>query len=353
MHFVVEQVLLRAWTRISWLSCLLWPVSLIMRLLVLARRTLYRLHILKSQRVNALVVVVGNVVAGGAGKTPTVIHLVKHLQAGGILCGVVSRGYTGKNQHCQEVLKTSSPFDVGDEPLLVHLRTGVPVFVGKSRVMAAHNLLQHYPQVQVIVCDDGLQHYPLFRDIEICVFDNRGCGNRLLLPAGPLREPWPLSALASAGQNPRRLLVLHTGSQPAFEGYRAQRRLADAAIDSRGQRFPLDQLSKYPPKPLMALAGIAQPEIFFEMLRASGLPLEKTLPLPDHYHFKDIAQRISPHFQIICTEKDAVKLWEFVPDALCVGLEQTPEPDFLTAFDACLEEVGIAPLSSHHGHQTT
>lgn len=353
MRFALEQALLKAWTRITWLSCLLLPISLFMRLLVGIRRTLYRLEVLKSQRMNATVVVVGNVVAGGAGKTPTVINVVQHLHALGITSGVISRGYAGKNQHCQEVVENSSAFQVGDEPLLIHRKTGVPVFVGKSRVLAAQALLQHYPLTQVIVCDDGLQHYQLFRDIEICVFDNRGCGNGLVLPAGPLREPWPLTALAAVGQNNKQLLVLHTGSEAAFAGFTAQRKLSGCAVDCQGQATPLENLNNSKTKPLLALAGIANPDVFFSMLRAAGLHLQHTLPLPDHFDFQDIHQRIPANCQIICTEKDAAKLWKYVPEALSVGLEQTPEPEFFKAFDACLQDARIAKLSSHHGHQTS
>ena len=353
MRFALEQALLKAWTRMTWLSCLLLPVSLLMRVLVGVRRRLYQLQVFPSQRINATVVVVGNVVAGGAGKTPTVINVVQHLQALGIACGVVSRGYAGKNQQVQEVLINSSPTEVGDEPLLIHRRTGVPVFVGKFRVLAAQTLLKNHPHIQVLVCDDGLQHYPLFRDIEICVFDNRGCGNGLLLPAGPLREPWPRRALAAVGQNDKRLLVLHTGSQPAFEGFRALRQLSGSAVDSQGNTTALENLINIKNKPLLALAGIANPDLFFSMLREAGLTLQHTLPLPDHYDFEDITQRIPAHCHIICTEKDAAKLWKYHPDALSVQLEQTAEPAFFKAFDTCLQEVGAAKLSSHHGHQTT
>ena len=339
MRHAVEQTLLHAWTHRGWLAYALWPIALCMRALVALRRALYHWNILKIQRVNACVVVVGNVVAGGAGKTPTVINIVQHLQAQGIKTGVVSRGYAAQQTDSQEVKAQSTPQAVGDEPLLIQRTTGVPVFVGTSRVKAAQTLLRHYPDTQVIVCDDGLQHYPLYRDLEVCVFDNRGCGNGLLLPAGPLREPWPRTALACAGQNNAQLLVLHTGNQPAFKGFTAQRSLSEYAIQSNGARTPIAALVHHSEKPLMAIAGIAHPESFFSMLRALGLPLMHTLALPDHYHFENMGAQINPFFQIICTEKDAAKLWKHVPDALAIPLLQTAEPAFFSALDAGLRNI--------------
>jgi tetraacyldisaccharide 4'-kinase len=158
------------------------------------RRGLYRVGIFKSERVPAAVVVVGNVLAGGVGKTPVVMALVRHFQSKGMAVGVVSRGYGRNTQGCREVTATSTPADMGDEPVLIKRRTGAAVFVASSRVDAARALLAQYPKTQVIVGDDGLQHYALQRDVEICVFDDRGVGNGFMLPAGPLREP------AKAGQ---------------------------------------------------------------------------------------------------------------------------------------------------------
>ncbi len=353
MRFALEQALVQSWQRKSWLSFALLPVSFFMGRLIAIRRLLYQLQIFKTTKINATVVVVGNVIAGGAGKTPTVISLMKHLQLQNIVCGVVSRGYGSKNKFCEEVTHNSSPFDIGDEPLLIFRKTGAPVFVGASRVEAAQNLLKKYPRTQVIVCDDGLQHYSLYRDVEICVFDNRGYGNQLIIPAGPLREPWPRIALTSAGQNERCFLVLHTGNQPAFKGYKAIRKLSNMYQNSFGEQFSLEHLTKNNHLPLMAVAGIAQPEAFFDMLRAAGLKLESTLSLPDHYDFHDIEHRVSSKYLVICTEKDAIKLWKYFPYALCVGLEQDAEPEFLGAFDACLKFINTNKLSLHDGHQTS
>jgi tetraacyldisaccharide 4'-kinase len=167
----------------------------------------------------------------------------------------------------------------------------------------------------VILSDDGLQHLAMGRNFEIGVFDDRGVGNGYLLPAGPLREPWP-----------RPLdVVLHTGAKPAFAGWRVVRRLQLVAHDAQGQQVALATLeqSLHAPlaQPLLALAAIAQPEAFFAMLRASGLSRFETLALPDHDDFSHWNQIDYKGYRLICTEKDAVKLWSNRPDALAVGLD--------------------------------
>jgi tetraacyldisaccharide 4'-kinase len=155
---------------------------------------LYQLGFYKVEQVPALVIVVGNVIVGGSGKTPFVMALVKHLQARGIKVGVISRGYGRASKACLEVQLNTPVSEVGDEPALIHRNTSAPVFVAARRIDAARLLLQKHPATQVIVCDDGLQHLALHRDVEICVFDDRGVGNGWQIPAGPLREPWPRAA---------------------------------------------------------------------------------------------------------------------------------------------------------------
>ena len=310
-----------AWLQRGWLAWLLWPLSVLYGLLVRLRKILYRLGWLASERLPVPVLVVGNVVAGGAGKTPVVMAIVRHLQARGIQVGVISRGYGRRSQECLEVVPDSAVEDVGDEPALIKRRTSAPVFVAARRVDAARALLDSYPHIQVLVCDDGLQHLRLQRDLEIGVFDDRGVGNGFLLPAGPLREPWP-RALD---------LLLHTGQQPAFAGFRASRSLASHALRADGSRVALADL--VPGKPLLALAAIAQPEAFFSMLRAQGLPLADTAALPDHHDFSQWAGNADGAYNVLCTEKDAVKLWTKEPHALAVPLNFEPEPAFWVAFD--------------------
>ncbi len=349
----LHQALLHAWTGHGLAACLLWPISLLYRALAAIRRQLYAQGILKIHHAPTLIIVVGNVIAGGAGKTPTVIALVGHLLESGLQVGVISRGYGRTTSGSVEVLADSRPQAVGDEPLLIHRATHAPVWVGDTRHAAATALLARHPQTQVLICDDGLQHYALYRDLEVCVFDDRGIGNGWLLPAGPLREPWPRRALSQAGQRDDRLLVLHTGNQSAFAGHTARRSLAPYAVRRDGTRVPLDALRAPGQKPLLALAGIARPESFFSMLRALPLPLAQTHALPDHYDFDSLSRSIHEGYTLICTEKDAAKLWQVVPDALAIPLVFAPEPAFFAAMDDALSLGLTARLSSGHGHQTS
>lgn len=327
-----QQRLTRAWTHRGGLAWLLWPISLLYGVLVALRRSLYQADIFKSEGVPVPVIVVGNVVAGGAGKTPVVMLLVRHLQTRGLHVGVISRGYGRQTGDCREVCANSAVADVGDEPALIQRSTGAPVFVARRRIDAARALLARYPQTQIIVCDDGLQHLGLQRDLEICVFDGRGVGNGFLLPAGPLREPWPRAVD----------LVLHTGTPPAFAGFCAQRTLSRHALQADGSQQALGDLAGPAGlcrKPLLALAAIAKPEDFFAMLRAQGLSLARTLALPDHYDFGSFICNDYAGYTLICTEKDALKLWPLEPDALAVPLLVTPEPAFLTQLDARLDRL--------------
>jgi tetraacyldisaccharide 4'-kinase len=344
----LSQALLRAWTHRGAIALLLLPIALLYAALLALRRLLYRAGFFKSQSVDCAVIVVGNTIAGGAGKTPTTIGIVQHMRARGLRVGIVSRGYGRSDQAVRAVSQGDEADAVGDEPLLMARTTGVPVFVASNRYTAAAALLRAHPDTQVIVCDDGLQHYALRRDIEVCVFDDRGTGNGWLLPSGPLREAWPRKALACVGQRDDHLLVLHTGAKPAFGGYRAQRALDPLALAQDGQRIALTELKP----PLRALAGIAKPEDFFASLRARGLVLDRTLALSDHYDFAQLDTRPLQGYHVLCTEKDAVKLWKYWPQALAVPLVQTLEPAFLTALDALLDQTLAAKLSSKHGHQT-
>jgi tetraacyldisaccharide 4'-kinase len=273
--------------------------------------------------------------------------LVQHLQARGLRAGVISRGYGRRTRDCREVLESSEISDVGDEPALIRRTTAAHVFVARRRFDAACHLLARYPDTQVIVCDDGLQHLGLYRDLEICVFDDRGVGNGFLLPAGPLREYWPRNAD----------LVLHTGANPAFAGFTAQRALTGLARRADGSELTLDDLTRSNEKPLLAVAAIAKPEDFFTMLQAQGLKLARTLALPDHHDFVDWSSDEYRNYTVICTEKDATKLWQRQPNALAIPLMCTPEPAFMAQLDTLLS--GLMPtqlnatLSSPHGHKTS
>lgn len=336
-----QRILTDNWQGRGALTWLLWPLSLLMRALVRLRQGLYLSGFLRQHRVPVPVVVVGNVVAGGAGKTPVVMALVQHLRARGLHPGVISRGYGRRTHDCREVQLDSRPQDVGDEPALIRRRSGAPVVVARRRIEAARALLQAHPDTDVIVSDDGLQHLALARDIEICVFDDRGVGNGLLLPAGPLREPWPRYVD----------LVLHTGSRPAFTGYTSQRALAPQAVRSDGSRVSLVSLT-LDGRPLLAVAGTARPQAFFDMLQTLGLPLSLTIARPDHDDFATWQRPRDRDYTLLCTEKDALKLWTYHPDALAVPLDFAPQPAFFDALDRLLADAAHARLSSPHGHPT-
>lgn len=344
----MKQRLLKAWLLRGWLARLLWPLAQIYGLLVRLRHALYRSGFFPSARFKTPVIVVGNVVAGGAGKTPLVIALIQHLQAQGLRAGVVSRGYgRHADQASLEVMPNTPVQHSGDEPALIRRTTSAPVFVATRRTDALRALLAAYPATDVVVCDDGLQHYALQRDIEIAVFDDRGVGNGWLLPAGPLREPWP------ERQRQGVHLVLHTGQHPAFEGFTSRRQLAKHALAADGSQIALSSLRG---QPLMALAGIASPDAFFAMLRACGLTLDKTFSLPDHHDFEKDDLSAYAGQTVLCTEKDAIKLFAlphlFGLRLLAVPLEFSPESAFFDALDELLNPL-LSPLPSSYGHQTT
>lgn len=297
-----EALLQRHWwrPRSSWLVQLLAPLS-----------ALYAC--LRRQRVapegpplQVPVLVVGNVVVGGAGKTPTVIALVRALQAAGHRPGVVSRGYGRSGDGVREVQDGDAAAQVGDEPLLIRRRCLVPVWVGRQRAAAARALRQAHPQVDVIVSDDGLQHAALPRDAELVVFDERGIGNGRLLPAGPLREPWPGVAASR-----RRVLYSAGVATTPVSGALARRALGRAwplAAWRWGDSSAAVELEELHQRPLLAVAGLAAPEKFFAMLEARRLTITRRA-LPDHYAYDDalLPWPVGTP-DVITTEKDAVKL---------------------------------------------
>ena len=331
---------------------MLWPVSMVYGVLAGLHLALYRIGLLKVGRAPVPVIVVGNVIAGGAGKTPLVIALMQHFKRQGLQVGVVSRGYGRQGKNFLEVLENTPISESGDEPALLLRAQAAPVFIATRRIEAVRALLFKYPATQVIVSDDGLQHHALARNIEITVFDDRGIGNGWLLPAGPLRQPYQVN-------QPGQGLVLHTGQTPAFKGYVSTRQLAEFALTADGRQVALSSLKG---QTLTALAGIANPENFFAMLRANGLQLQQTIALPDHFDFLNYAWPVSNDAPVLCTEKDAVKLFN-LPQfrgccVLAVPLDFLPEPAFFAAVDALLQPLLIRasqlPSSDgdKHGHKT-
>ena len=337
----LEHHLRTAWQSRGPLAWALWPLSQLFGALAALDRRQQRRH---AQRLPVPVIVVGNVVAGGAGKTPTTLALVQHLHAQGWRPGIVSRGFGRAPREDQPVdapqavNPDSDPRAVGDEPLLLRQRADVPVFVGHARAAAGRALLAAHPDTDILVCDDGLQHLRLARDVEIAVFDGRGIGNGWLLPAGPLREPWPRPVDLVLRTEPGPPLALPPGAE-AFEG---RRRLAPLAVRADRSTVPLVDLQGTATR-LVAVAGIARPEAYFAMLRAAGLTLQDTLALPDHYDFDSWSRRLDLGETLICTEKDAVKLWRLRPDALAVPLRLEVPAAFFHALDGLLAARGYHP----------
>ena len=294
----------RAWREGGALQWALRPLALLLWAAVALRRTLYRSGLWRAVSVGIPVIVVGNRVAGGAGKTPTTLAIVAALRQAGWRPGIVSRGHGSAEHAARAVSADSTAQSVGDEPLLMQRRSQMPVWVGRDRVAAARALMAAHPQVDVLVCDDGLQHLHLHRDVEVVVFDERGAGNGWLLPAGPLREP--IDAPANARQ-----IVLYNAERPstALAGHCARRRLAGlVALPAwwRGDDAARTLPAGLTQGPLLASAGIGQPGRFFDSLRALGLTI-RPWPLPDHHRFDSLPWPADTT-DVIVTEKDAVKL---------------------------------------------
>lgn len=296
----LESVLARGWLRRGWPACLLWPLSLLFGLLVSIRRGLYRFGMKQATRLPAPVVVVGNIFIGGTGKTPLVIWLVDVLRQAGYTPGVISRGYGVRQGEVRPVTAVSCAQEVGDEPLLIADRSVCPVMVGRARVAVGRTLLAMYPEVDVIVSDDGLQHYALARDIEIVLSDARGNGNGWLLPAGPLREP------ASRRRDFTVSNVTGWDGDAVPAGVFAMRLATDQIewLPDRSRRQPLAALNQE--EGIAAVAGIGNPARFFAMLMQAGLRFE-TVALPDHYDFAQNPFAGLSVALILITEKDAVK----------------------------------------------
>jgi tetraacyldisaccharide 4'-kinase len=298
----LESTLTRAWLRRGPLACVLWPLSLAFRALSGLRALLFRVGLLPSHRLPVPVLVVGNIFIGGTGKTPLTIWLAETLRAAGFTPGIISRGHGGDGRAPRAVTPASLAALAGDEPLLIAQRTGCPVMVGRDRPAAGRALLAAHPEVNVIISDDGLQHYALQRDIEIVLFDGRGAGNGWLLPAGPLREPVARRRDFTVVNTPKLApaLAASVGGAPfrmQLGGNVAERMMA------RAERQPLASLAG---RRIVAAAGIGNPGRFFAMLRAQGLQFEE-LPLPDHHDFLDQPFAHLDADIILITEKDAVK----------------------------------------------
>jgi len=291
-------VSLHDWLQRVWYSgersgAVLVPLALLFRAVVALRTAFYRWGLLRSHRVGVPVVVVGNLTAGGVGKTPLVLWLAAQLQGQGMRVGIVSRGYGGSASGVRRVEASAAAGEVGDEALLLARRSGCAVAVGADRVAAARSLAG---EADVILADDGLQHRRLARDVEIVVVDGeRGFGNGRLLPAGPLREPTRRLGEADA--------VVYNGGVERGDALRFTLAGEHAVALGTGEHRPLVSFAA---TPVHALAAIGNPGRFFALLRRHGLQLIEH-PFPDHHSLRGVLQ-FGDSLPVLMTDKDAVKV---------------------------------------------
>ena len=297
----MHDLILRAWQDKNLLFYLvLIPLSWLFAIIIAMRHFLYRVGLLRSYALPVPVVVVGNINMGGSGKTPVVIWLVNQLKAKGYQPGVISRGYGAKVTQPTSVHAYSLPSEVGDEPVLIAKKTGCPVYVSADRVEAGKDLLKQHPTCDIIISDDGLQHYRLQRQIEIAVIDQQTQHNQHLLPAGPLRESHARLASVDA--------VILNGNLNVKDGYPMELMASDfynlLNPDLKAS------VSYFKDKDVAAMAGIGKPERFFQQLQSLGLKFSRW-PFSDHHAFTQQDLSTIKCDALIMTEKDAVKCHTF------------------------------------------
>lgn len=299
----LERWLQHEWQTNSAWQVVLRPLSLIFGVIAAARRFSYRSGLLRSYKLALPVVVVGNITVGGTGKTPLTLWIVRLLREQRLCPGIISRGYRGRNTAPQQVHAGSNPDEVGDEPLLMAKVSRCPVWVGRDRVAAAQALLEAHPQCNVLISDDGLQHYRLQRDMEIAVVDGeRLFGNGKLLPAGPLREP--IARLENLDA------VVVNG--PTKDKQQYQMSLVGDIFYNLAVPERCEKAAAFYGKKIHAIAGIGNPQRFFSHLQTLGLDCAE-FPYPDHFRFTsgDLQRDADV---ILMTEKDAVKCFAFATE---------------------------------------
>lgn len=321
------------------LTWLLRPLSWLFRTVVYWRRLAYQRGWRRRWRARVPVIVVGNLTVGGTGKTPLTARLVELLRSDGYRPGIVSRGYGGQSTYWpRPVLPESNPFEVGDEPVLLARICRCPVVVGPDRAAAVRLLLEQH-DCNVVLCDDGLQHYALARDIEIVVIDGeRRFGNGHCLPAGPLREP--MSRLQSVD-----FVVVNGGSVAA--GEYAMTLVGQRAVNLEDDSITCS-LAAFSGVLVRAVAGIGNPERFFDFLRAHGIRL-LALPFPDHHVYRAEDLAFADELPVLLTEKDAVKCPVSAKERFwCVPVRAQLDPEFerrlLLALDRCFAHRAAARL---------
>ncbi|GGQ19202.1 tetraacyldisaccharide 4'-kinase [Shewanella litoralis] len=334
----MQQLIHRIWYQHHWAKWLLLPLSWLFGVISMLRRTLFNLGIEHATTLPVPVIVVGNITAGGSGKTPTVIYLIELLRQQGYTPGVISRGYGVDIPGCLAVNAGAKATEVGDEPAMIVARTQVPMVVGAKRVDAAHMLLANN-DIDVIISDDGLQHYALARDIEIALVDGeRRYGNQCLIPAGPLREGlWRLNSVD---------FVINNGG-PAYTN-EVLMSLTPAPLiqvdNTLTQQFDSQQA-------VVAMAAIGNPQRFFNTLSQLGYKIANAVEFTDHQAF-DSAQlhTLSKTHPLVMTEKDAVKCRDFAESHwwyLPVNAKLTPEFDH--ALLSQLQQVAQTKKGLSHG----
>jgi tetraacyldisaccharide 4'-kinase len=293
--------------QLTLLTATLTPLSILFRVAVALRRSLYRAGVLRTKRLPVPVVVVGNVTVGGSGKTPLTIALARALEARGWRPGIVSRGYGGADDAPCAVEAGSTPDEVGDEPILL-ARTGLPVWIGRDRPAAARALLAAHRECNVLIADDGLQHYAMARAFEVAVVDaSRGLGNGCMLPAGPLREP--ASRLGEVDA------VVHLADRPAerVSPRESTMSLAGDSFVRVGAPAIAASAASFRKAGVHAIAGIGNPGRFFGHLRSLGIDA-RPHAFPDHHRFTPADLALAGAAAILMTEKDAVKCVAFADD---------------------------------------
>jgi tetraacyldisaccharide 4'-kinase len=318
----------RHWDKKNAITVMLLPLSWVFAALAWLRRTAYRWGLLRSHRMAVPVVVVGNITVGGTGKTPLVIWLAGYLKGRNWRPGIVSRGYGGRARHWpQQVRADSDPASVGDEAVMLAARTACPVCVGPDRPAAVAALLAH-TDCNIVISDDGLQHYALARDLEIAVIDGeRRLGNGWQLPAGPLREPVSrlgqvdmvvVNGSGGEGEYSMKLFqpsvrALHDDTQVVLEAFRGRR--------------------------VHAVAGTGNPQRFFELLERHGIDVTRH-PFPDHHPYRVEDLAFADQLPILMTEKDAVKCRRLAcRDCWLVRVDAQPDAGFVHRLNIALKDI--------------
>ena len=371
----MQQTLLQAWRNKSLWLWLLLPVSWLYGLVFWLNKTMYRLGLKPVYYPNVPVIVVGNITVGGSGKTPLIIEVVTYLQQKGLTVGVISRGYGGQAKLMPCIVTANSkPSEVGDEPCLIVQRTGVPMAVCPNRGQAIELLLEQFPSIQLILADDGLQHFALDRDENWIVVDaDRGFGNCQLLPTGFLREP--IKRL----YQPNTTVIFH---QSDWQDTQALTHFSNSLskdchsispdIRMHLLQKPLEPLFKtplfktasqnsLPAQQVIAMTGIGLPQRFFNSLSELGFDIIP-MPLNDHhtYSLQDFANL--PKLPIIVTDKDAVKLRvmfaqgheknDIATNIWVLPVEAELSPAFYALIDRQIGELVTLTDNTHNTHNT-